>query len=108
MPSASEANLQHSAAPCLGYEATLTRIPGSCHASAKLMVLRNGRTHAHAMQAFRHLYVLAAEPRSVEAIDVDSRASVYVPLTISLGSTHQVYIPVPPSSCINSLDTCFP
>ena len=36
-----------------------------------------------ALQAFRHLYVLATQPRFVEAIDVDSRASVYVPLSIT-------------------------
>ena len=32
------------------------------------------------LQAFRHLYVLAVEPRSIETIDVDSKASVYVPV----------------------------
>ncbi|KAK9828929.1 hypothetical protein WJX72_002853 [[Myrmecia] bisecta] len=36
------------------------------------------------LQAFRHLYVLATEARCVEAIDVDTRQSVYVPLKISL------------------------
>lgn len=36
-----------------------------------------------AMQALRHLYVLATEPRCVQAIDVDSRQSVYVPLTVA-------------------------
>ena len=42
------------------------------------------------MQAFRHLYVLAAESRSIEAIDVDSRASVFVPLTVTLAPSTQV------------------
>ena len=42
------------------------------------------------MQAFRHLYVLAVEPRSIEAIDVDSKASVYVPVSITLESQNQV------------------
>lgn len=27
----------------------------------------------HCLQAFRHLYVLAAQPRSVDAIDVDTK-----------------------------------
>ncbi|KAK9819157.1 hypothetical protein WJX81_007920 [Elliptochloris bilobata] len=36
------------------------------------------------LQAFRHLYVLAAEPRCVDAVDVDSRKSTYVPLHIHL------------------------
>ena len=36
-----------------------------------------------ALQALRHLYVLATESRCVEAIDVDSRQSVYVPLTVN-------------------------
>ena len=42
------------------------------------------------VQAFRHLYVLAAESRSIEAIDVDSRASVFVPLTVTLAPSTQV------------------
>ena len=33
-------------------------------------------------QAFRHLYVLASEPRCVDAIDVHTHESVYVPLSI--------------------------
>lgn len=36
------------------------------------------------LQAFRHLYVLAAQPRCVEAVDVDSHQLVYVPLDITL------------------------
>ena len=35
-------------------------------------------------QAFRHLYVLASEPRGVQAIDVDTKQSVYVPIRITL------------------------
>lgn len=35
-------------------------------------------------QVFRHLYVLAAQPRCVEAVDVDSHQLVYVPLDITL------------------------
>ncbi|KAL0039031.1 hypothetical protein WJX77_005730 [Trebouxia sp. C0004] len=46
--------------------------------------------HRCHLQAFRHLYVLAVEPRSIEAIDVDSRASVFVPLKVTLGSASQV------------------
>ena len=34
-------------------------------------------------QAFRHLYVLAAQPRCVEARDVDSKQLVYVPLGVT-------------------------
>eukprot|EP00967_Tisochrysis_lutea_P057025 scaffold72226_cov19-Tisochrysis_lutea.AAC.1 len=33
--------------------------------------------------AFRHLYVLAAQPRCVEARDVDSKQLVYVPLGVT-------------------------
>ena len=36
------------------------------------------------LQAFRHLYVLAVEARNVEAVDVDSRKSALVPLTVHL------------------------
>jgi len=35
------------------------------------------------LQAFRHLYVLAAQPRCVEARDVDSKQLVYVPLGVT-------------------------
>ncbi len=35
-------------------------------------------------QAFRHLYALAAQPRSVDAVDVDTHQPVYVPLDITL------------------------
>ncbi|GAB4821235.1 hypothetical protein N2152v2_008281 [Parachlorella kessleri] len=36
------------------------------------------------LQAFRHLYALAAQPRSVDAVDVDTHQPVYVPLDITL------------------------
>lgn len=36
------------------------------------------------LQAFRHLYVLAAEARCIEAVDVDSGHSALVPLSVSL------------------------
>ena len=39
------------------------------------------------MQAFRHLYALAAEPRCLEAVDVDTRQSVSVPVRITLDPT---------------------
>ncbi|WIA14045.1 hypothetical protein OEZ85_002600 [Tetradesmus obliquus] len=35
------------------------------------------------LQAFRHLYVLAAEPRCLQAVDVHSRQQVVVPLQIT-------------------------
>ncbi|PSC69420.1 anaphase-promoting complex subunit 1 isoform X2 isoform B [Micractinium conductrix] len=40
--------------------------------------------HRCHLQAFRHLYVLAAQPRSVDAIDVDAKQAVYVPLQVTL------------------------
>ena len=55
----------------------------------------HGLTGVSLLQAFRHLYVLAAEPRSIEAIDVDSRESVHVPLNITLASPGQVRPPSP-------------
>ena len=39
------------------------------------------------MQAFRHLYALAAEPRCLEAVDIDTRRSVSVPVRITLDPT---------------------
>lgn len=39
------------------------------------------------LQAFRHLYVLAASPRSIVARDVDTGEACYVPLTIQQRST---------------------
>lgn len=32
------------------------------------------------MQAFRHLYMLAMEPRSMQAVDVHSGQTVHVPM----------------------------
>lgn len=49
----------------------------------------------HFLQAFRHLYVLATEPRYVEAIEVDSRASVYVPLSVTMQKHAQVICLLP-------------
>lgn len=43
----------------------------------------NGIVRYH-LQAFRHLYALAVEPRVLEAVDVDTRQSCYVPLEIAL------------------------
>ena len=43
-----------------------------------------GLTQAWRMQAFRHLYVLASEPRCVDAVDVHTNERVYVPLHIRL------------------------
>ncbi|KAI3425098.1 hypothetical protein D9Q98_008476 [Chlorella vulgaris] len=40
--------------------------------------------HRCHLQAFRHLYALAAQPRSVDAIDVHTKQQVYVPIQISL------------------------
>ncbi|KAK9834947.1 hypothetical protein WJX84_010452 [Apatococcus fuscideae] len=39
------------------------------------------------LQAFRHLYALAAEPRCLEAVDVDTRQPVSVPVRITLDPT---------------------
>ena len=38
------------------------------------------------LQALRHLYVLAAQPRSIEALDVDTGEAVYAPIEILLHS----------------------
>jgi len=49
-------------------------------------------------QAFRHLYVLASEPRCIDAIDVHTHESVYVPLTIRSrpsGSPGPLAMPTP-------------
>jgi len=47
------------------------------------------------LQAFRHLYVMAAEPRCVTAIDIDTRSPVYVPLEIQLKAPHAAAPPPP-------------
>ena len=53
-------------------------------------------------QAFRHLYVLATEPRYVEAIDVYSRASVYVPLSVKMQQPAQVICMLPPGRSVET------
>ncbi|CAM9600363.1 unnamed protein product, partial [Discosporangium mesarthrocarpum] len=40
------------------------------------------------LQALRHLYVLAVQRRGVDAVDVDTGESVYVPLKIITGPSH--------------------
>lgn len=54
-------------------------------------------------QAFRHLYVLAATPRSVSAIDVDTGENVSIPLKITLKSTSSLS-PTPHDSKPTRLD----
>ena len=44
----------------------------------------NTTDNRYHLQAFRHLYVLAVQPRCVEAIDVDTGSSCYVPLQVTL------------------------
>ena len=41
-----------------------------------------------APQAFRHLYVLATEPRCIEAIDVETHEAVYVPIKVTLNPSY--------------------
>ena len=41
------------------------------------------------LQAFRHLYVLAASPRSIVARDVDTGEACYVPMTIRQRSSSE-------------------
>lgn len=45
------------------------------------LTTRDNRYH---LQAFRHLYVLAVEPRFIETRDVDTNEPVYVPLKLTL------------------------
>jgi anaphase-promoting complex subunit 1 len=47
----------------------------------------NTTDNRYHLQAFRHLYVLAVKPRCVAAVDVDSGAPSYVPLTVTLKPT---------------------
>ncbi|KAL4443950.1 hypothetical protein ABPG75_011687 [Micractinium tetrahymenae] len=56
--------------------------------------------HRCHLQAFRHLYVLAAQPLSVDAIDVDTKQAVYVPLDISL---HDPAAPTPTAAAAGRL-----
>ena len=44
----------------------------------------NTRDNRYHLQAFRHLYVLAVEPRFIETRDVDTNEPVYVPLKLTL------------------------
>jgi anaphase-promoting complex subunit 1 len=44
----------------------------------------NTTDNRYHLQAFRHLYVLAVEPRCVEVVDVDTGAPCYVPLEVTL------------------------
>jgi hypothetical protein len=43
-------------------------------------------TEAHRVQALRHFYVLACNPRIMRAIDVHVRQPVYVPVSLSVAS----------------------
>ena len=43
--------------------------------------------HQYHLQALRHLYVLAAEPRCIETFDVDTMRPCYTPLKISVKHT---------------------
>ncbi|KAA8497318.1 Anaphase-promoting complex subunit 1 [Porphyridium purpureum] len=45
------------------------------------------------LQALRHLYVLAAEPRGLEVYDVDSRLPCHVPVQIELDDTSNEFLP---------------
>ena len=42
--------------------------------------------HQHHLQPLRHLYVLAAEPRSLKAIDADTGLAVFVPVTVTFAN----------------------
>ncbi|CAD7696275.1 unnamed protein product [Ostreobium quekettii] len=53
------------------------------------------------LQAFRHLYVLATEPRCMEAIDVETREAVYVPIKVTLNPKHFRSSKSPPSSSLH-------
>ena len=56
----------------------------------KMLSLLHDMNRSHAEQAFRHLYVLATEPRCLAAIDVDTRQPVFAPVSI-----HMKPAPVP-------------
>ncbi|KAK3245121.1 hypothetical protein CYMTET_45294 [Cymbomonas tetramitiformis] len=69
------------------------------------------------LQAFRHLYVLAAEARCVEAVDVDTWQPVYVPLSITVkedaahaeGSLQRTTpCLLPELSCLKEVRVCGP
>ena len=52
--------------------------------SSSFLVQTPRLTTISALQAFRHLYVLAAQPRSVDAIDVDSKQACLSPAVAQL------------------------
>eukprot|EP00887_Chlorella_sp_A99_P005912 scaffold29.g5912.t1 len=79
MPSSPSDHRYHLQARALSL--ALHALPLCAPHSGALMLLRKP---ALPPQAFRHLYVLAAEPRSIDAIDVDTRQPVYVPLSVCL------------------------
>ncbi|EDO40201.1 predicted protein [Nematostella vectensis] len=54
------------------------------HMSIGLLFLGGGRYH---LQAFRHLYVLAAEPRVLVTREVENNTACYVPIQVTLKST---------------------
>ena len=57
------------------------------HASALLCRAGSILQGLCGIQAFRHLYALAAEPRCLEAVDADTRQPVSVPVRITLDPT---------------------
>jgi anaphase-promoting complex subunit 1 len=81
-----------------GGRAALSR---SNEAIAALLAALYPRFPAHtadnqySLQALRHLYVLAVEQRGVEAVDVETREAVYMPLEVDLrdGGTLPVVAP---------------
>ena len=50
---------------------------------------RHPGDHQHHLQPLRHLYVLAAEPRSLKALDADTGLPVFVPVTVTLDTSAQ-------------------
>ena len=82
-----------------GGELTLSR---SNEAIAALVMSLFPRFPAHSqdnqyhLQPLRHLYVLAAEPRSFLAFDVDSGRPVFVPIEITTVTTTRRVQPQPP------------
>ncbi|CAI7678759.1 unnamed protein product [Penicillium pancosmium] len=64
------------------------------------------------LQAFRHLWVLAAEPRCLVPRDLDTRRPISIPITISyhVGDTHTITAPclLPDPSGITRIEVCGP
>ncbi|KPV72071.1 uncharacterized protein RHOBADRAFT_1384, partial [Rhodotorula graminis WP1] len=50
------------------------------------------------LQAYRHLWVLAVEPRYLEARDVETGEPVFLPIRLRLAATPDDAAPVPPST----------